>query len=182
MNILICNNRYFPSSGTESYLFGITALLEKHGHTVVPLAANYRQTVETPYQKYFVPPPVDAESVYFRQYKDRLTLRKRVGLAARAAYFRTAREAAAQAIEEQHIDLVYLLNTVNVLSPSIIDAAHARGVPVVMRLSDFNLLCPAYLFLREGNICQECLGGYHHALQHRCLQGSLAVTDRKSVV
>ncbi len=179
MNILICNNRYFPSSGPESYLFAITALLEKHGHTVIPLAANYKQTVETPYQKYFVPPPVDAESVYFRQYKDRLTLRKRVGLAARAAYFRPAREAAAQAIEEQRIDLVYLLNTVNVLSPSIIDAAHARGIPVVMRLSDFNLLCPAYAFLRDGKICQECLGGYHHALQHRCLQGSVTVTGAR---
>lgn len=181
MNILICNNRYFPSSGPESYLFGITALLENHGHRVIPLAVNYSQTVDTPYREYFVPPPMDAETVFYRQFKEKLTLGKRVSLAARATYFRPAREAAAHAIKEQHIDLVYLLHTVNMLSPSIIDAAHAHGVPVVMRLSDFNLLCPAYHFLRGGNICQECLSGYYHALQHRCLQGSLTVTGARVV-
>ncbi|WIG60124.1 MAG: hypothetical protein OJF49_002872 [Ktedonobacterales bacterium] len=179
MNILICNNRYFPSSGPERYLFGMTALLERHGHTVVPFAANYAQTIDTPYKHYFVPPPVDGDSIYFKQYKDRLTLGKRVGLVARATYSRLVREAAARVIREQHIDLVYLLNTVNVLSPSIIDAAHSQRIPVALRLSDFNLLCPAYAFLRDGKVCQECLGGYHHALQHRCLQGSLAVTGAR---
>lgn len=157
----------------------MTALLERHNHTVVPFAANYAQTVDTPYRRYFVPPPVDGESVYYRQYKDKLTVGKRIGLAARATYSLLVREAVARVIREQQIDLVYLLNTVNVLSPSIIDAASASGVPAVMRLSDFNLLCPAYAFLREGKVCQECLGGYHHALQHRCLQGSLAVTGAR---
>ena len=159
MNILICNNRYFPSSGPERYLFAMTSLLEKHGHTVVPLAADYSQTLDTPYRRYFVPPPVDGESIFFAQYKDSLTLRKRIGLAARAAYSRTVYEAAKRVIAEQRIDLVYLLNTVNVLSPSIIDAARSCGVPVALRLSDFNLLCPAYAFMRDGHVCQECLGG-----------------------
>lgn len=179
MKILICNNRYFPSSGPERYLFAMTELLTRHGHMVVPLAADYRQTVETPYRTYFVPPPVDGESVYYSQYKDKLSATKRAQIAARAVYSLASRRAADRAIREQGIDLVYLLNTVNVLSPSIIDAAHARGVPVVMRLSDFNLLCPAYAFLRDGKVCQECVGGLHHALQHRCLQGSLAVTGAR---
>ncbi|HEU5439179.1 MAG TPA: glycosyltransferase family 4 protein [Ktedonobacterales bacterium] len=179
MKILICNNRYFPSSGPERYLFAMTALLERHGHTVVPFAADYAQTLDTPYRRYFVPPPVDGESIYFKQYKDRLTLRKRLDLTARAAYSPMVRRAAERVIREERIELVYLLNTVNVLSPSVVDAAHALGVPVVMRLSDFNLLCPAYAFLRDGHVCQECLGGYHHALRHRCLQGSLAVTGAR---
>lgn len=179
MRILICNNRYFPSSGPERYLFAMTALLERHGHTVVPFAADYAQTLDSPYRRYFVPPPVDGDSIYFKQYKDHLTLRKRLDLAARAAYSPMVRRAAERVMREEQIDLVYLLNTVNVLSPSIVDAAHARGVPAVMRLSDFNLLCPAYAFLRDGQVCQECLGGYHHALRHRCLQGSLAVTGAR---
>ncbi|MGH2516994.1 MAG: glycosyltransferase family 4 protein, partial [Ktedonobacterales bacterium] len=123
--------------------------------------------------------PVDGDSIYYKQYKDRLTLRKRVDLVTRAAYSRLVRDAAARVMREQRIELVYLLNTVNVLSPSIVDAAHERGIPAVMRLSDFNLLCPAYAFLRDGKVCQECLGGYHHALEHRCLQGSLAVTGAR---
>lgn len=179
MNILVCNNRYFPSSGPETYLFAVTALLEQHGHKVIPLAADYAQSTDTPYRRYFVPPPVDANSVYFKQYKDQLTVGKQINLAMRAAYYRPARLAAERAIREQHIDLVYLLQTVNVLSPSIVDAAYSYGIPTVMRLSDFNLLCPAYVFAREGRICQECLSGYQHALQHRCLQHSLPVTTAR---
>ena len=181
MNILICNNRYFPSSGPETYLFALTALLERHGHHVVPLAAAYAQTVDTPYHEYFVPPPVDADSLYFRQYAERLTLAQKAALAARATYYRPARKAAERAIREQKIDLVYLLNTANVLSPSLIDAAYTCGVPSAIFLCDYNLLCPAYHFLRDGKVCQECLGGYLPALRHRCLQGSLAVTGARVI-
>ena len=108
-----------------------------------------------PYRRYFPPPPVDGDSVYYSQYKKSLTIRKRIDLVARATYSRTVRDAASRAVKEQHIDLVYLLNTVNVLSPSIIDAARSSDVPVALRLSDFNLLCPAYAFLRDGQVCQS---------------------------
>lgn len=181
MNILICNNRYFPSSGPETYLFALTALLERHGHTVVPLSAAYAQTVDTPYRRYFVPPPVDADSLYFKQYAQKLSPAGKAALVARATYYRPARQAAERAIREQKIDLVYLLNTANVLSPSLIDAAHACGVPCAMFLCDYNLLCPAYHFLRDGHICQDCLGGYSAALRHRCLQHSLAVTSARVI-
>jgi glycosyltransferase involved in cell wall biosynthesis len=179
VNILICNNRYFPSTGPERYLFAVTRLLEQHGHRVVPLAADYAQTVDTPYRNYFVPPPVDGASVFYKQYAHQLTMRTRLELTARAAYYSAARAAATRAIEEQDIDLVYVLNTTNVLSPSVIDAGHRAKLPVVLRLSDFSLLCPAYTCFRAGRVCEECLGGYHHALRHRCLQSSLAVTSAR---
>ncbi len=176
MNILICNNRYFPSTGPERYLFAVTSLLESHGHRVVPLAMAWDDNVPTPYAKYFVPPPIDSQSVYFRQYRDRLNLGSQWRLFTRAAYNTVAKEAAARAIEAEQIDAMYVLHTVNMLSPSVIDAAAERHVPVVMRLSDFNLLCPSYIFLRDGHVCTECLGGTYHAIEHRCLQHSAAVS------
>jgi glycosyltransferase involved in cell wall biosynthesis len=176
VNILICNNRYFPSTGPEKYLFAITGMLEAQGHRVIPLAIDWDETVATPYRPYFVPPPIDGQSVYFRQYRDRLTLKNQWRMFAYASYNRAAKAAAARLIAEQQIDLMYVLHTVNMLSPSVIDAAAAARIPVVMRLSDFNLLCPAYIFMRDGQVCTECLGGMQHALRYRCLQHSLPVT------
>jgi glycosyltransferase involved in cell wall biosynthesis len=176
MKILIVNNRYFPSTGPERYLFAVTALLEQHGHTVVPLAVAWDENTPTPYASYFVPPPFDGQSVFFRQYRDRLTLAGQWKMYRRAAYCAEARDAAARIIADEHIDAMYVLHTVNMLSPSAIDAAARAKIPVVLRLSDFNLLCPAYIFLRDGHICTECLHGLHHAVQHRCLQHSTGVT------
>ena len=179
MNILICNNRYFPSTGPEKYLFSVTPLLESHGHHVVPLAIAWEANEPTPYAHYFVSPPIDGKSVFFRQYRDRLTPMNQWRLFARAAYNEDAKAAAGRIIDAEKIDLLYVLHTVNMLSPSVIDAAAERHIPVVMRLSDFNLLCPAYLFLRDGKVCTECLGGLHHAIEHRCLQHSVAVTTAR---
>ncbi len=179
MRILICNNRYFPSTGPERYLFNVTTLLESHGHTVIPLAIAWDENIPTPYAKYFVPPPVDGQSVYFRQYKDRLGLQAQWRLFSRSAYSQVAKAAAARIIEAEGIDLMYVLHVANMLSPSVVDAAADRHIPVVMRLSDFNLLCPSYLFLRDGQVCQECLHGLHHAIQHRCLQDSVAVSTAR---
>lgn len=179
MRILICNNRYFPSTGPERYLFNVTALLESHGHTVIPLAIAWDENMPTPYAKYFVPPPIDGQSVYFRQYKDRLTLQSQWRLFARSAYSQVAKDAAARIIEAEGIDLMYVLHVANMLSPSVVDAAADRHIPVVMRLSDFNMVCPANIFLRDGKVCQECLHGLQHAIQHRCVQDSVAVTTAR---
>lgn len=176
MNILICNNRYFLSSGTEAYLFALTRLLGSHGHKVIPLAMDWDQNLATPYAKYFVPPPIDRHSVYFHQYGDRLTLRQQWRLFARSVYSRAARDAAARIIADEQIDLMLILYVINMLSPSVIAAATRRNIPVVMRLSDFGLLCPAYHFFRDGQSCTECLHGLYHAVQHRCMQRSVPVS------
>jgi len=176
VKILICNNRYFPSSGPESYLFAVTKLLESHGHQVIPLAMAWEHNRATPYAKYFVPPPIDRSSVFFHQYRDRLTLRNQWRLFVRSVYSRAARDAAAQIIAAEQIDVMLVLYVVNMLSPSVITAATKRNIPIVMRLSDFSLLCPAYHFFRAGQVCTDCLHGLYNAVKYRCLQHSLPVS------
>lgn len=61
-------------------------------------------------------------------------------------------------LTEQAYDLVHVQNFFPMISPSIYYAARARKVPVVQTLRNYRLLCPNALFLREGRVCEDCMG------------------------
>jgi len=63
-----------------------------------------------------------------------------------------------QAIRQHRPDLVHVHNTFPLASPAVIHAAKAEGVPVVMTLHNYRLLCVNALFFREGRVCEDCLG------------------------
>ncbi len=174
MNILIANYRYFISGGPERYLFAVSDLLKAKGHKVVPFSNTYARNEPTEYARYFLSSPIDEGQVYFRDFK--LSPRRIIRLLQRSIYSLEARRKIRVVIQAEGIQLAYLLAIANYISPSIIDGCKDLGLPVVMRLSDFYLVCPAYLYLREGEICEECRNGLYHALRHKCLQGSLLVT------
>lgn len=54
--------------------------------------------------------------------------------------------------------IVHLHNTFPFASPAVVHAAKAEGVPVVMTLHNYRLLCVNALFFREGRVCEDCLG------------------------
>ena len=55
-------------------------------------------------------------------------------------------------------DVIHVHNTFPLISPSLYWAAGKRRVPVVQTLHNFRLLCPQAIFLREGKICEDCIG------------------------
>ena len=55
-------------------------------------------------------------------------------------------------------DIVHIHNFFPLISPSVYYAAKKTGVPVIQTLQNFRLLCPNALFLREGRVCEACLG------------------------
>ena len=77
-------------------------------------------------------------------------------------------------IKDVKPDLVYIIHFVNKLSPSVICGAKKMGVPVVLRLSDYFLLCPRFDFMYNKKPCEECLTkGYRTCIKKRCVKGSL---------
>lgn len=185
MKIVIANKRYFESTGPERYLFKITERLEKDRHQVFPFAVRRKWNKDTPYSKYFISPPGSEDTLYYKDYKDKLNFFRKLRILANTIYSFEARKKMGELIDDYDIDLVYLLGIVTEISPSVIDAAKKRRIPVVMRLSDFFLFCPEYTFDRftamgERIFCRECeVYGYKRALKYKCLQGSLAVTGAR---
>lgn len=154
----------------------VTQLLQHKGHTVIPFAMQLDQNEPSAYSDYFVSPPAESDQYKLEQFN--LSLPQKVSLLGRAIYSWEARQKLTNLIRDAQVDLVYLLNICNYLSPSLIDAAKYCGVPVVMRLSDYNFACASYRFLRENQVCTECLdsGSFWPALRYRCVQNSLVQT------
>jgi glycosyltransferase involved in cell wall biosynthesis len=77
-------------------------------------------------------------------------------------------------IRQQQIQIVHFHNTFPLISPAAYYAAQAEGVPVIQTCHNYRLLCPNALFLRDGTVCEDCLGKSipYPSVQHRCYRGS----------
>lgn len=175
MKIVLVNYRYFKSSGAETFMFKFKELLEDHGHTVIPFSTKNSQNIPTPYEPYFAQGRSSDNNVLYDRI--RKTPKNILRMLAGAFYNPEAKQCLLKLLKAEKPDLVFVLQQMNTLSPSIFEAAKTAGVPVIHRLSDFNLLCPRYDCLRDGKPCTECLGGrYIHAVRYRCVKGSLPAT------
>lgn len=54
-------------------------------------------------------------------------------------------------------DIVHVHNFFPIASPSVFFAANSLGIPIVMTLHNYRLLCPNAMFFRNGEICEKCL-------------------------
>lgn len=168
--VLVVNKYHFISGGAERYFLSIMEVLRKNGIEPIPLSLNYSRTFPTPYQKYFIEPIVnDGEAKIISQNP---TWKQKIGLAKQAIYNTRAVEAVRRIHEEHKPDLAYFLNFNNHVSPSAIDACAQLDIPVVMRMSDFNLVCASNMYYRDGHPCMDCKKGLHHAVINRCVHHS----------
>ncbi|TDW23505.1 glycosyltransferase [Kribbella kalugense] len=75
-------------------------------------------------------------------------------------------------------DVVHIHNTFPLLSPSVLYACRAAGVPAVITLHNYKLLCASGDFFRDGQVCHDCAGGNPTAaVVHRCYRGSALATS-----
>lgn len=76
-------------------------------------------------------------------------------------------------LEHFRPDVVHVHNTFPLVSPSLYAAARAHCVPVVQTLHNFRLLCPQAMLLRQGRVCEDCVGKTPwRAVVHRCYRDS----------
>ena len=91
----------------------------------------------------------------------------------RVAFDAGARDAFAARIALDRPAIVHVHNLVPRLSPAILDAARAARVPVVMTLHNYRVACANGMLLRDGRVCELCLGGNPwHAVRHACYRDS----------
>ena len=84
-----------------------------------------------------------------------------------------AKRAMASKIDAFGPDVIHVHNLYPLFSPSVLQAATDRGVPVVMSLHNQALTCPKADHLRDGAICEKCFGGREwNCLTNNC-RGSL---------
>ncbi len=175
MKILFLTNGYPPdhTAGTENYTAGIATALARRGHLVQVLCAGAWDTG---------PQPLNGTTVseYAGVNVTRLNLNWAAGPDPNRWLYDhpLVEQFVGQALDAFRPDLVHFTSGYT-LSASGLRAVKARGVPLVVTLTDFWFICPQITLLRwDGQICSgqttpwECLrcllagsGAYQRANQ-----------------
>jgi len=160
MKILFLNNFYYLRGGSERVLFEEMRMLQEAGHEVAIFTRAYPHNLSVPYERFF-PAAIQRDS-YRVSLEGVRTVREMI-------YSRSARQGLRRLLEEYKPDLVHAHNIYGGLSTSVLDALKEKNVPAVMTLHDLKLLCPSYLMLNHGRVCEQCKGNkFYHAVLTRC--------------
>ncbi len=163
MRIIQVNKFNYIRGGAEKYFLDITAKLQAEGHEVAVFSMQHPKNFPSVWSKYFVSRISFNESAW----------RDRFIALGRMIYSFEARRKFSKLLDEFKPDLVHAHNIYNQLSPSILSAAHKRGIPVVMHLHDYALVSPNRLLFSRGKIYERCLGGhYGRCILDRCHKDS----------
>lgn len=109
---------------------------------------------------------------YFRSNTD-VDLQSRVSLAAQTLWSSRSRREVGALLREFRPHVMHVHNSFPLISPSVYSVAADAGVAVVQTLHNFRLLCPQAMFLRDGRVCEDCLGRVPwRAAVHACYRGS----------
>ena len=83
------------------------------------------------------------------------------------------------AIRTTRSELVAVHNIFPLISPAVYYAARAEGVPVVQTLHNYRLICPSATLLRDGQLCEQCVGLSipWHSIQHACYRDNRILTS-----
>lgn len=152
MRVLIVHNYYKIPGGEDTVVSNEKKLLESQGHEVFLYVRNNDEMDSySKLKKMMIP----INTIFsWKSYKE-----------------------VSRILDEKNIDIMHVHNTVCVVSPSVYYAAFKKEIPVVQTIHNFRLLCPAATFLRDGNICDECVeNGLMHSCKYACYRNSKSQT------
>lgn len=155
MKILIVHNFYgnFAIGGEANVFYNEAKLLKEHGHEVFTYEATNQELFEYSFIKkikFFLNPGWSDES-----------------------YVNFSKK-----LDEIKPDIVHFHNYKYVLSPSVIKAAKDKGIPTVLTIHNYRMLCPAGSFLRNNKPCELCFekGFPERIFIYRCTSKSFVTS------
>lgn len=175
MRVLHVNKFVYRRGGAESYMLDVAALQRTAGHDVEVWGMEHPDNPTGLALADTFAPHVQLEPAPSGG-------RAKLSAAARMVWSPASASGLAAALERFVPDVVHAHNVYHQLSPSILRECHRRGVPVVMTLHDYKLVCPNYQLLDHGRLCELCVtSGAWHAAAQRCKDDSLAASGVLSV-
>lgn len=166
MKVLLVNKFLYPKGGDAISTKTTGRLLEERGHQVAYWGMDHPDNPNYPNKEDFVP---------FVDYHASGGMIRQIRQACNILYSVEAKRRIASCLNTFKPDIVHLNNFAHQLSPSILSPIAKRGIPVVMTMRDYKLVCPAYSMLVNGQPCERCTGRrYYHCLLNKCTKGSYA--------
>ncbi|MCG7994335.1 MAG: glycosyltransferase family 4 protein [Candidatus Thiodiazotropha taylori] len=145
MRVLIVHNYYKIRGGEDSVVESEIALLKKNNHDVF---------------------------TYFRNNSELLRYSS-IKLALTTQWSIKSFKKISEIIRENKPDIIHVHNTLPLVSPSIYWAASKYRIPIVQTVHNYRLSCLNALFLRDGKLCEECIGKFPYAgIVNSCYRAS----------
>lgn len=130
MKVLFVHNAYQHKGGEDTVLEAEAALLASRGHVVE----------------------------HFTRHNNDISQMSRASVAIQTFWSTPSAKDFEAQLRSFKPDVVHVHNTFPLISPAIYWVADRMGVPVVQTLHNFRLFCPQAMLLREGKVCEDCLG------------------------
>ena len=150
MKILLVHNHYQQPGGEDAVFWAEVELLRNRGHEVITFVEN----------------------------NARLNGMNPMKAATNAIWSRESLVRLRTIIQEHRPDVAHFHNTFLMISPAAYYACKEAGVPVVQTLHNYRLICPGALLMRNGRVCEDCIGTAvpWPGVVHGCWRGSKAQT------
>ena len=76
-------------------------------------------------------------------------------------------------LKDEKPDFAIVLHYSRKLSPSVVEALKDYNIPFVVRVSDFGMVCPNNMLIRENKICEKCISGnLWNSVRYKCVKNS----------
>ena len=134
MKICIVHNEYAAFSGEEAAIESLCQLLNENGHELMHFRRSSAEITQM---------PLGNIRAFFS-----------------GIYSLSSRKQMRRYLEEFRPDIVHVHNLFPLISPSILWECHLAGVPVIMTVHNYRLICPNGLFMTGGQVCEKCSGGH----------------------
>ena len=151
------HNEYQQRGGEDAVVEAEAQLLAENGHTVV----RYKRKNEE-----------------LQDHRGLVSLKTGVKTGVETVWAPRSHREVSALIAKEKPDAAHFHNTLPLISPAAFYACAEAGVPVVQSLHNYRLLCPSATLMREGKVCEECLGRSvpWPAVAHACYRGSRTAT------
>ena len=147
MKILIIHNSYGKFSGEEAVVAAQKKLLANNGHEVICFERS----------------SADLSKMWFGELRAFFS----------GIYSLSSRKQIRKLLAEQSPDVVHIHNLFPLISPAILPECKKAGVPVVMTVHNYRLICPNGMYMSGGKVCEKCCGGKEYQCLLNNCEGSL---------
>lgn len=149
MKVLIVHNDYGKYSGEEAVVDKMSVIMQSLGHQVVQLRMTTSGLRES--------------------------LKGKIKGFINGIYCPSGVKSMKDVLLKEKPDIVNVHNLFPFISPAALRECKNMGIPVVMTIHNFRLMCPTGLFMRNGKPCELCLekGVEWNCIKYNCEQSLL---------
>jgi glycosyltransferase involved in cell wall biosynthesis len=166
--LLTINNYHYRRGGADVAYLDQSDLFRRNGWEVASFSMMHPQNLASPWSSYFV-----KEIEFGGDYSRLRVLENSV----KSIYSLEAAAKVRALVRKVRPNIAHAHNVYHHLSPSVLGAIKAEGVPTFMTLHDLKLLCPARTMWTHGQTCEACKGGrLRNVIKRTCMKGSLALS------